>query len=142
MWDAVSPGKRLLFQSKEHLRRVHDELTVEFSRRVPAGLAAFRFPRPPIAGVANFIFPIRNAADLTEEGRLQSNCVATYAKRVESGEAFIYRVLYPERATLSVVRAEGRTWARGELKAAGNSPVSAATEKFVSNWLTENEFPR
>jgi hypothetical protein len=90
--------------------------------------------------VANCIVPIRTFVELIEEGRAQSNCVSIYAKRIESGNVFIYRVFYPERATVSVVKNDDRKWELGELKAAQNTPVFPTTEKFIATWLAQHEF--
>ena len=65
----------------------------------------------------------------------QHNCVAGYAERVAGGDTYIYRVLAPQRATLSLVRWSGGGWPIGELLRAGNSPVSAATRRSVREWL-------
>jgi hypothetical protein len=116
---------------------VQDELALEYCQSAPEAIHGCVFPRPPLPGAANCIVPLRTPADLLEEGDAQDNCVAGYAKRVESGDVFIYRVLYPERATLSVVRGEDGTWERGELKAAGNASVSTATERSVEEWLAQ-----
>lgn len=137
MQQTVRPGRSSIFQSRDQLQRVHDELTIEFSRRAPEKVKNCVFPRPPLPGVANCIVPLRTPADLIEEGNVQSNCVASYAKRVEGGDIFIYRVLYPERATLSIVRGDNGAWECGELKAARNIAVSAATERAVEAWLTQ-----
>jgi hypothetical protein len=44
-------------------------------------------------------------------------------------------VIFPERATLSVVRVDDRTWELGQVTAALNSPVSPATKRLVKEWL-------
>lgn len=137
MQQTVSPGQRSTFQSREQLLRVHDELVLEFCRRAPETVKNCAFPRPPLPGVANCIVPLRTPVELMEEGKAQSNCVASYAKRVEGGDIFIYRVRFPERATLSVVRGENGVWERGELKAARNASVSPATDRAVESWLAQ-----
>ena len=137
MQQTIRTGGRSIFQSRDQLLRVHDELALEFSRSAPAMIKDCVFPRPPLPGVANCIIPLRTPAELVEEGNAQCNCVASYAKRVEGGDIFIYRVLFPERATLSIVRGENGRWERGELKAARNAPVSPATDRAVESWLAQ-----
>jgi hypothetical protein len=137
MQQAVRPGRRSVFQSRDQLLCVQDELALEYCQNAPAAIKACVFPRPPLPGAANCIIPLRSPADLLDEGDAQDNCVATYAKRVEDGEVFIYRILFPERATLSVVRGENGTWERGELKAARNASVSPATRRAVEEWLMQ-----
>ena len=63
--------------------------------------------------------------------------MATYAERVQRGGIFIYRVLRPERATLSIVRSPGGDWEIGELKRRSNAAVSPFTRQVVESWLDE-----
>jgi hypothetical protein len=137
MQQVVQPGQCCALQSREQLQRMLDNLAVEFCRRAPEQARNCVFPRPPLPGVDNCIVPLCTPADLVEEGEGQSNCVASYAKRVEGGGIFIYRVLFPERATLSIVRGENGIWERSELKAAGNDDVTPATEHMVEDWLEQ-----
>ena len=77
-----------------------------------------------------------DAAGLVDEGEAQGNCVASYAPRVRDGRTFIYRVLHPERATLSLVRTSPFTeWKIGELEGRYNTDTSQETEDFVQAWL-------
>jgi hypothetical protein len=75
--------------------------------------------------------------ELIHEGNAQNNCVATYAERVQHRCIFIYRVLKPERATLSIVRSADGDWQIGELKRRSNAAVSPITRQLVENWLDE-----
>jgi hypothetical protein len=95
------------------------------------------FPPPPVPGIAEII-PIRNLEDLRAEGMAQHNCVGSYDKRIRKGETFIYKVLYPERATLSIVRGPDGCWHREELKKMRNRPVRQSTKTFVDNWLAKH----
>lgn len=67
----------------------------------------------------------------------QNNCVATYAERVRRRTTFIYRVLRPERSTLSIVRGEDGDWRVGELECRSNTDVSAITRIAVEAWLDQ-----
>jgi hypothetical protein len=51
------------------------------------------------------------------------------------GHIYIYRVLHPERATLSITLRPDGSWRRSELKGPGNSHVRKETEKIIDNWL-------
>jgi hypothetical protein len=74
---------------------------------------------------------------LVEEGWLQHNCVATQADRAARGTVAVYRVLAPERRTLSLVQRRG-VWSIEQLKAARNREVEPATRRAVAEWLREN----
>ena len=93
-----------------------------------------RFPPPPIAGT-DFIVPLTQPGQLLEEGRLQHNCVGNYGERVAAGKVFIYRVLKPERATLSLRPAAHGEWEIEQLLRARNKPVSLATAQAVQLWV-------
>lgn len=94
------------------------------------------FPTPPIPGTAE-IEPITTDEELKKEGGLQANCVGTYGTLVDGGTLYIYRVLAPQRATLSIRRDADGNWRRAELKARGNRRVRAATAKAVDQWLDQ-----
>ena len=110
----------------------HRETWVKWVEKNPP--LAKTFPAPPIAGCPT-IQPILDANGLIEEGKEQSNCVGCYANRVRAGQTFIYRVLAPERATLSIVLGHGGQWVIEELKLRSNQACSHLTKKHVTDWL-------
>jgi hypothetical protein len=125
------------FQTIARLREVHDEISVEYLRREEPAIRAFRFPKPPVPGTPDIV-PICTIEELIEEGRAQNNCVATYAQRVQSRYTYIYRVLRPERATLSIVRGDDGDWEIDELERRGNSGAAERTYDWVQRWLDEH----
>lgn len=135
MWRVAHPGVPLpVFLSVRRLREVHDELaaTVDWAalaKRSPG------FPVPPLPGTGAIV-PLDTAQLLCEEGELQHNCVGSYVTRVRRRQLYIYRVIEPSRATLSIVRRDGR-WRIDQLKGPRNSPVPAETRKTVQAWLRD-----
>lgn len=133
------------FSNLARLREVHDEVSEVYRRRVRQLIEADRhetasFRSPPLPAVAGRIEPITSAAGLVDEGEEQGNCVASYASRVREGNTFIYRVLYPERATLSIVRRSPLAdWEIGELEARFNTDVRDETEDYVAAWLDRHQ---
>jgi len=96
-----------------------------------------KFQNPPIPGTEDII-PITTAADLWREGRSQKNCVATRLNRILQGQCYIYRVMAPERATLSIAPKGYGTWGREELEASHNRHVQLrSTTNAVDAWLRE-----
>lgn len=93
-------------------------------------------PPPPLPG-SEEIVPLTHADDLSMEGRSQHNCVSDYVARVQSGGIYIYRVLAPQRATLSIVWGADGNWVIGELLGACNQPVSPLTHQAVQSWLNQ-----
>lgn len=119
-----------------HLQEIHDEF-VEDINRARSLDTDIPFPSPPIKG-SESILPITTARELVEEGRLQHNCVASYLERVAIRQSvYVYRVLWPERCTLSVAR-RGTKWVISELKRTCNESPSEATRRVVEEWLGSN----
>ena len=120
--------------SRETLVRVHDELSCLFQQGKAGRGVPLKFPPPPIPGTESVI-PLTDGAMLLEEGRSQHNCVVTYASLVVEGRVYIYRVLAPERATLSIVQVAPGHWRIGQLLAGMNKPVASQTLAAVQQWL-------
>jgi len=99
-------------------------------------VAALVFPPAPVEGTAT-IQPILNPKELLEEGLTQRHCAgASYAKAVARGGLYLYRVMEPERATLSISLLVD-SWNLMEIVGRSNSQVSDATLLAVENWLRE-----
>jgi hypothetical protein len=128
---------RRRFRERGRIDALFEDLTRDYLRLEDGALQSCRFPLPPFPGTDD-ILPLRAPRALVEEGRRQHNCVAGYAPRVAEGDTFIYRVLRPQRATLSLVRWPGGGWQIGELFLAGNYPVGAATRRAVADWLASH----
>ena len=91
------------------------------------------FPKPPLPGNANIV-PLTSVSALFDESVSQRNCVNGYVGRVRSRQTYIYRVLRPERCTLSLVP-DGRGWSIGELYRSCNRSPSPKTVQTVRQWL-------
>jgi hypothetical protein len=122
------------FSSLKRLNAYHEELSSDFEKVGAHKLRYCRIPEPPLAGTDS-ITPVHTLTQLKKEGKEQSHCVASYSRRIAQGGTYVYRVLKPERATLSIVRDSGGRWCRGELYCAGNHPVSDDTVRAVDEWL-------
>lgn len=117
-----------------NLSGLHDALIDDLNRARLMN-ADVAFPPPPVEGTETIV-PITSAHDLVEEGRAQHNCVAAYVDRVAIQQrVYIYRILWPERCTLSLVKRRDR-WLLGELKRTCNDPPSAHTHRVVGEWLS------
>ena len=115
------------FRSREQLLGVHEELTAGYERMLRIGLTAHSIktlPPPPFQGTAS-IQPLRTPAELLEEGGTMQHCAAGYCGEVGRGGAYLYRVVAPVRATISIERhADG--WTRGQLRGQKNEAIPAA----------------
>ena len=138
-----APERVGLVSSRAALSALHDRLLEERLARHAFGPAApsaqtVVLPRttpPPPAGTAT-IEPLRTLEELREEGTSMRHCVASYGTRVARGDCAVFRVLAPERATLSLAwRPDRRTWAVEQLCGPGNTPVGPVTQAAVHDWL-------
>lgn len=89
--------------------------------------------QPPIAG-SQSIIAISTVTDLYAEGIFMGYCIASYIDRIERGEVFVYRVLEPERATLTVSIKIGG-YQISEIRRVDNMSVSEITLQTVNYWI-------
>lgn len=122
------------FTSRRQMLRHHEAISEDFRRVGHFAAHAGLFPRPPIPESSSIV-ALRTPASLVEEGREQCNCVATYAPQVSEHTIYIYRVLAPQRATLSLVKNAAGHWELDQLKLKHNRPASSATRAAVEAWL-------
>ena len=134
MHAALHGGRLLPVQrSLDGLRRVHDELAAHQNRVGNQAMLALDLPPAPVAGT-QAIVALATPAEILEEGRAMHHCVFSYVPAVAGGSTYIYRVLEPERATLSLVR-HGQTWEVGQVSGHGNRQVAATTWDAIADWL-------
>ena len=132
-WRLLRPRAALpVFDRMSQITQLHEQVIEELKDY--KSTIVTDFPMPPVAG-SEFIVPLLNVVDLVAEGRAQHNCVASYARLARSGRVALYRVLVPDRATLSLTRDE-RRWRISELKGVCNRQVSPHTYEMVRRWLT------
>lgn len=135
--ELESMGRRsglAVIKTLEKLRQRSHEVAEEFQNYVVVQRAVGSFLEPPVPGTVDIV-PLTDAGQLLEEGRAQRNCVGGYAPQVAGGKVFIYRVLKPERATLSLRLGADGGWEIEQLLRACNQPVSPATALAVQRWL-------
>jgi hypothetical protein len=121
--------------SVARLQDLHAKVSVDFQKLETLRKAHAALPLPPLPGIKGRIVALQTQAELVAEGREQKNCVATYIPGVVAGSCYIYKVLYPNRATLCIRRFSDGNWGISELKASCNQNVDTATREFVKQWL-------
>ena len=92
------------------------------------------FPTPPLAGSATIV-PITTAVELHGEGVAMEHCVYSLADSVSKGSISIYRVLAPERGTLSLRIINGQPQIE-EFRLHGNAEPSEESQKCVRIWIS------
>lgn len=110
---------------------MHERLVYRSGNRRPLfndGLPE-RFGKPPFKGTEHII-PLTTPEALFQEGDVQKNCIFSHSWFVCNGNEYIYRVLNPVRATLSVIFKNG-SWEPDEIYMAGNQPVEENIRREV-----------
>lgn len=129
------------FPDRDRLEAVHAEVSEAYRRRLQRiketrKASRDNFGLPPIPPLPGEIEALTSPEALVDEGEIQGNCVATYAGRVEQGDLYIYRVLKPARATLSIIRQPSSgLWQIEQLEGRFNTPAAESAEKAVTAWL-------
>jgi hypothetical protein len=105
-------------------------------RHQQAGLsgASEPLPEPPFPGIPGRIEPIRSGQELLDEGTEMAHCVFDYYRDGMAGRIAFYRVLAPERCTLSLVRRK-QGWQLQMLKRRANREPSFEGWGEVVRWL-------
>lgn len=132
MFQRIYPRQKLpVFSSCARLSQVHNELIQRFHDLPPENLV---FPKPPLGGNEKII-PILNAQELWQEGVDMNHCVSSYSRQIAIDKnVFIYKVLGPERCTLSI-RKSGKSWRIDQLKKSSNRHAADSTILLVKSWL-------
>lgn len=132
------PGRPLpVIHSLEELDTRHEEIMTAYADRL-TDLQLGPLPKPPIEGTETII-PLQTGSDLRDEGLAQHNCVGGHVGRVRAETCYVYRILEPERATLSIIKAPGGEWQIDELFIACNKPVKSETRQAVTEWLSQTQ---
>jgi hypothetical protein len=116
------------FSSSDHLRRTHDALVgragaPDWGQEWHGSRSALpdRFPAPPFPGTAKIV-PLLTPEALQNEGAEMRHCVVSHSFEVADGDAYVYRVVSPVRATLSIGNVGGR-WRPREMRGPGNVEI-------------------
>lgn len=142
----MAAGNRQMLErvsSRQALQELHDLLVGRFnSMGSDAKRAAHaealaqehgNFPAPPIP-IIDGIEPLASWLELLEEGSSMRHCVGSYDMFVALGEVFIYRMMQPERLTISLEYRNNR-WIVGEVRGNRNANPSPGALDIVRRWV-------
>lgn len=120
---------------------LHDECWRTIRRRVECEGLQVLLPEKLPPGTP-YIKLLNSTREIMEEGEEMRHCVASYVPSMTSGKAMIvlYRVLWPERATLRLGMT-GDRWHVAELRGYRNRQVSDETLEYVESWLAHVQEP-
>jgi hypothetical protein len=139
--NSISPERK--FPVLNSLKKLHEFYSTMIEKlkhnikNINNGTIDILFPHPPVSGIPNII-PLTRSHELIEEGIYQKNCAADYIEKVAiSRDVYIYKVLFPERCTLSLEK-NGNQWKIGQIARACNGLASEETLSYVKKWLKDN----
>ena len=98
---------------------------------------SYVLPESPLQ-CTSVIQTLKNSEEVYEEGCTQCNCLFSKLPELVDGRLFAYRIIKPERATLTIRKRKGK-WIIDALETAMNKPVSNKTREYVQNWI-ENPY--
>lgn len=132
--------------SRETLQAQHDRLVERFNRANSRNSEEKRqdlakelseehgdYPKPPL-GPIDGLEPLCSWLELLEEGATMRHCVGSYDVPVALGEVFIYRMVHPERLTISL-ECHNKTWVLGEVRGVCNSSPSEGALDWIRRWV-------
>jgi len=129
----LNPNRYPLINSIKKLMEIHDELDYKM-RKFAYHKTSLTFPAPPIKGTTAII-PLTNAGEIIKEGYQQKNCAADYLNQIiKHKDYYLYKVLSPERCTLSLIKNDGK-WEQDQIKKSCNQETSKDTKAYVESWL-------
>ena len=92
------------------------------------------FPKPPHPGTAD-IKPIMTPEELKSEGKQMHHCVASYIRRVQDGEYFVYHMESPQPLTIGVTVRNGIIAGEDQVKGVRNHRPEQESYNIVTSWL-------
>ncbi|WP_067522669.1 PcfJ domain-containing protein [Endozoicomonas ascidiicola] len=92
------------------------------------------FPKPPHPGTSE-IKPILTPADLADEGDLMRHCVASYTRRIQEGEYFVYHMDHPQPLTIGVKVRNGAVTGYDQIKGIRNHSAEKEANDIVMSWI-------
>ena len=120
MQEQVRAALRPL-RSISQLKEMHDEAVGVYNATTKA-TSLLPFPAPPYPGKKILIEPITCDQILQDEGLEMGHCVGSYTRAVQLGEVYVYQVLSPVRATLSI-RRHTQGWQLDDIRGMSNQKI-------------------
>ncbi|MDZ7697720.1 MAG: hypothetical protein U5R49_12635 [Deltaproteobacteria bacterium] len=118
------------------------ERVIELLNRECLPARDHKYPAPPVPG-SDTIQPVLDRRELYEEGFDQKNCIYSYDGDILAGRRYVYRILKPERATLSISKVRNgwgkrkAQWRIEEIKTRANNQPGLETVAAIRSWFEE-----
>jgi len=128
-----------LVKAKQVNRLFHEFFTRSMAPQRPTDLD---LGAPPVRGIPGQIEPLRTLVGLYDEGVEQRNCLTRLGARREGrlGRQYFYRLLEPQRCTISLRRCSeagaATPWAVHDFKSADNGEPNEGAKQAVRDWLS------
>src|SRR5690606_31920189 len=94
-------------------------------------------PAPPLPSIRSAkinIEPLTTISALYREGNQMQNCVVNYGTHILEGTHYVYRLNFPERATVLLLRS-GDDWYPAQIKTYRNGNPQPETIELIEKWL-------
>lgn len=123
------------------VKRLHNNLADLVEKEyIEMKVAAIRsgratYPPPPISGNGQ-IHPISHIDALLDEGEVMQHCVVSYIDDILKKRSYIYMMLEPERATITI---DPSTYELQDFKLRNNMEPSEESWNCVLKWLRRNQ---
>ena len=129
-----------VFKSVAQMRNKYEKV-IQILNRQDLPARERKYPTPPFKG-SDVIEPISTRRELFEEGFDQKNCIYSYDEDITAGRYYVYRILAPERATISLTkesngRGRRKVWRIEEIKTRANNPAGWETIDVVNDWFEQ-----
>lgn len=129
------PKKKI--RSIANLKKLHEAMILKITKEEFQEDESI-YLQPPIYGNES-ILPIFKRSQLFEEGRLMHNCVYSYESEIQMGITYVYRVLKPERCTVSISYSYVDGWVVEQVKGKYNRSVEKDTLESIQDWFENSE---
>ena len=121
--------------SYQRLRQIRDSIEVRLA--LGSAYKDIRFPKAPVEVVQSSKLKLKaltTVRELFKEGNEMENCITTYARAILSRSHYAYRMTFPERATILLVR-RNEDWYPIEVRGPRNVSVAPQSLARISAWL-------
>lgn len=143
--DTIEIGKMLGFKESKKivaccssvsaLNMLHDQWTELLNNLNTTTQSNIRLPILNGTDSDN-IQQIKTSHEVIKEGKSMNHCAASYIPRLIKQECYLFKVLYPERATLEIGLVGSKIFNR-QLKLSNNREPSSDTQKYVKEWIEQ-----
>lgn len=130
--DFKIPRPRTVEGLKESVQRLWEMERRELQEK----LGKTPLPAPPFPGQLN-IFPLDSVVKIVLEGREMRHCAHTLLEKVMEQTHYLYKMDWPERCTIALVKNGDQPWMLSQVRLSRNREPQKETLNAVHAWLSQ-----